>query len=105
MNIVLFIPYGVYISILKDEWNLLKKAVPAFLTGLSYETLRYVFAIGDTDITDLFGNTPGGLLGIALFWILSKVLKDHTIKAVYLPDFIGMVFITGLPGVLFIANL
>lgn len=38
-----------------------------FSVTLLYEVVQYIFAIGASDITDLLGNTLGGVIGIALF--------------------------------------
>lgn len=105
MNVIIFVPYGVYISMLKENWNILKKTAPIFLTSLAYELLQYILSIGASDITDLIGNTLGGISGVVLFWLLSKVLKDNTIKVINILALIGTVFMAGLLGMLVIANL
>ena len=48
--------------------------------SLAYEQIQFIFAIGASDITDLICNTLGGLIGIALVYVLSLVLKDKTNK-------------------------
>jgi glycopeptide antibiotics resistance protein len=105
MNVIIFVPYGVYISMLKENWNILKRTAPIFLTSLAYESLQYILSIGASDITDLIGNTLGGISGVVLFWLLSKVLKDNTIKVINILALIGTVFMAGLLGMLVIANL
>lgn len=64
LNIVAFIPFGVYISMLDRRQNILIKALPIAGVSLLYEIIQYVFRIGASDITDLLGNTLGGILGI-----------------------------------------
>lgn len=105
LNIIAFVPFGVYISMVKESWNWFQKAIPVFLTSFLYETLQYLFAIGASDITDLLGNTLGGLIGILLFWLLSKVLKENTIKIINVLAVIGTILILLLMGVLILANL
>jgi len=105
LNVIVFVPFGVYISMLKENWNILKKTAPFFLTSLAYESLQYILSIGASDITDLIGNTLGGISGVVLFWLLSKVLKDNTIKVINILALIGTVFMVGLLGMLVIANL
>lgn len=104
LNICAFVPFGVYISILKEKWNFFQKLLPIFLISLSYETSQYIFAVGVTDITDLLGNTCGGLIGIVIYWLLSKVLKDNTIKVVNFMAIIGTVFLMALIGILIFFN-
>ena len=45
-----------------------------------YEIIQFIFAIGASDITDLISNTLGGIIGVALVYVLSIVLKDKTHK-------------------------
>lgn len=104
LNIFAFVPFGMYISILKEKWNFLQKTLPIFLISLAYETTQYILAVGVSDITDLMGNTCGGMAGILIYWLLSKLLKDNTIKAVNISAVIGTVFLTALMGVLIIFN-
>ena len=105
LNVIAFVPFGVYISMLKENRNWFQKAIPVFLTSFIYETLQYVFAIGASDITDLLGNTLGGLIGILLFWLLSKILKENTIKIINALAVTGTILMILFMGVLIIANL
>ncbi len=34
MNVIIFLPFGVYISMLKENWNILRKAAPVFFYKL-----------------------------------------------------------------------
>ncbi len=104
-NILVFVPLGVYVSIFKPDWSLLRKALPALIISLLFETLQFVFAIGASDITDLIGNTIGGLLGIAVFFLFKTVFKQKYITII---NSIGLIIeITGVAmiGILIIANL
>ena len=105
LNILAFIPFGIYISILKEEWNFFQKALPVFCVSFTYETLQFIFGIGASDITDLIGNTLGGVIGIVLFRLLSKVMKEYTIKIVNRLAVIGTAGILLLSGVLIFANI
>ncbi len=66
----------------KRRMELYKKVIPIFITSLAFETLQYIFALGASDITDLIGNTLGGIIGIAVFMLLSKIFKNNTIKII-----------------------
>lgn len=105
LNVIAFVPYGVYVSMLKKDWNLFQKAAPVFITSFLYEALQYICAIGASDITDLLGNTMGGLAGIALFWLLSKIMKENTIKIINALAAIGTIFALSFMGILIAANL
>lgn len=105
LNVIAFIPFGVYISMIKENWNFIQKVLPVFFTSFLYETIQYIFAIGASDITDLLGNTLGGLIGIVLFWLLSKILKENTIKVINVLAVTGTVLMILLMGILIFANL
>ena len=35
LNVIAFIPFGIYLSIVKNEWNFFQKVLPIFLVSLS----------------------------------------------------------------------
>ena len=73
-NVIVFIPVGVYFSLLFRNKSFLKVIGSVLSISLAYETIQFIFA------TDLICNTLGGLIGIALVYVLSLVLKDKTNK-------------------------
>lgn len=77
LNVLIFMPFGLYLSMLKPHWPFFKKILPIFLVSFLFESLQYALSIGATDITDLLGNTLGGLLGILLYQLIVWGLKDH----------------------------
>jgi glycopeptide antibiotics resistance protein len=74
-NVLFFVPFGIYISMLKNEWSFVKKALSIFGLTLAYEITQFIFAIGRTDI---ICNSAGGLIGIAVYAMLFKVFKYKT---------------------------
>lgn len=76
LNILIFVPFGIYLSMLKPYWSFIQKIIPIFLVSLSFESLQYIFSIGATDITDLIGNTLGGVIGILFHFLIYKLLKS-----------------------------
>lgn len=105
LNIVVFIPFGLYMSILFEKWGFLKKAVSVLILSLLYEVLQYVFAIGTSDVTDLLGNTVGGIIGIGVCCILRKIFHENTIKVVNILATVGTVAVVPFLGLLVAANL
>ncbi|MFL8709297.1 VanZ family protein [Clostridioides sp. GD02377] len=105
LNVVVFAPFGIYLCMLKGEWGFIKKVVPIFLASLVFETLQYIFAIGASDITDLIGNTLGGIIGIAVFVLLSKIFKGKAIKIINILALIVTVVVILFLGLLIITNL
>lgn len=45
--------------------------------SLLLEVAQYVLAIGRSDITDLITNFMGGLLGLALYGMMARLLKNR----------------------------
>ncbi len=76
-NILIFVPFGLYISMLKDNWSFLKKVIPIFSVSFFYEAMQFILAVGASDITDLIGNTFGGILGIAVYAAVRRLLKTQ----------------------------
>jgi glycopeptide antibiotics resistance protein len=81
-NILLFIPLGIYICMLKSGWPFMKKAFPVIGLSLSFEIIQFIFAIGRSDITDVLGNTLGGIIGIGIYALLFKIFKRRTVKVI-----------------------
>lgn len=81
-NILVFIPLGIYICMLKSNWSFVKKALPIIGLTLAFEVIQFIFAIGRTDITDILGNTLGGIIGIGIYTLLFKIFKNRTIKVI-----------------------
>ncbi len=65
-NVLVFVPLGVYVQIYLPDWPLGRRMLPGLCLSLLFELVQYVFAIGASDITDVIGNTLGGILGVGL---------------------------------------
>ena len=103
-NIIVFIPVGIYVCMLKKDWSILKKISVGFFISLGIEVLQFVLAIGATDITDLIGNTLGGIIGIGVFYLFSKVFKNKTNKIINILASIATILLIGLISILVLAN-
>jgi glycopeptide antibiotics resistance protein len=104
-NLVVFIPFGLFIAMLWENVSFPKKVVPVLLTSLGFEVIQFVLAIGASDITDLLMNTAGGMVGIGLFYILSKLLKDKTVPILNAVCLIGAVSSFFFIGLILFVNL
>lgn len=78
VNILAFIPLGIYICMLKAPWSFVKKIFTIAGLTFAFETIQFIFAIGRADLTDVLGNTLGGVIGIGIYALLSQVLKGKT---------------------------
>ncbi len=105
LNVIAFVPFGVYISMLFMEWGVFKKVFTIFAVSSLYEILQYIFAIGGSDITDLINNTLGGIIGIVIYFIFKKIFKEKTTKILTILAFICTVVTVLFLALLIIANL
>lgn len=78
LNMLVFIPFGVFVSMLAKRKSFFRLVAPIFLTSVLYEGLQYIFALGASDITDVLANTLGGIMGVGLFFAFRRLLKERT---------------------------
>lgn len=104
-NILVFLPFGVLLYALWQRKSFLKMAAPIFFTSLLYEAGQYAFAIGRSDITDLIGNTLGGIIGILISFLLFQLWGEKTRRIINIIAFIGSVLFSLLIALLLLANL
>ena len=105
LNIAVFIPFGTYLSMLDRKMSFIMKVLPVFVVSLMYEVLQYCFAIGASDITDLLGNTLGGIIGIGLFTVCSKILGEKTVRILNILAAVGTVAVVVLLVLLIVVNM
>lgn len=103
-NLIVFIPVGLYLSMLKPEWSFVQKVLPILGLSLFYEVVQYLFAIGASDITDLIANTAGGVVGLLLFSLFQKCLKEKTGKILNLLAVIATILLLGFFLLILVAN-
>ena len=80
VNILAFIPFGIYIGMLEAKWSFAKKVLATVVLALAFEITQFVFAIGRADITDVLSNTLGRIIGIGIYALLLKLMKGRTNK-------------------------
>lgn len=78
MNVIVFIPLGLYLSVLNMPKKIWARVLTGFAVSLIFESVQYIFEIGTTDITDLINNTVGTIIGVLLCYGLRKLLKEKT---------------------------
>lgn len=105
-NIILFVPLGIYISILLDKNKTLKNILIILIVSLVFESCQYIFGIGATDITDIITNTFGGVIGIYVYKMLILLFKggERVKKVIAICSFIMMLIVSLLLIVIIIAN-
>ena len=76
LNVVIFVPLGIYAGILFKRWSFEKKLFFFFLLSLVFEMLEFFFKIGAFDITDIITNTIGGIIGLLMFTAIEKLVNN-----------------------------
>lgn len=106
-NIIIFIPVGIYLSMLKSNLSFVKKALSIAGFSLLLEILQYILAVGATDITDLINNTLGGIIGIGIYAAVDAFVKpkEKANRIFNILAAIGTVCLCALLLLLIVANL
>lgn len=81
-NILVFIPFGVFLVLLSKNRGMSFMGVFALSLGLSLslESLQVVYSIGIFDVDDLILNTFGGVLGYVAIKFYDKVYGKFTVN-------------------------
>lgn len=74
-NLIVFIPVGVYLALLRPK-AFFNNCLVVIGISLLFESVQYLFAIGASDVTDLLMNSAGGILGLVICMLLQLLLKD-----------------------------
>ena len=82
LNIILFMPMGIFLPILYKNYDGIGKiALAAFLISLSIEIVQ-MFGFGKTDINDLITNTAGACLSYGIYRGLCKGIPESVVKQI-----------------------
>gem|GEM_PF-505175 len=76
MNVVIFVPLGIYAGILFKRWSIGKKLFLFFLISLICEVFQFILNVGASDITDIINNTLGGIIGLMIYKGIEKAFKN-----------------------------
>ena len=90
-NIVLFIPFGLYLGLLAPSWRTWKAAGVFAGASLVLEITQHVLSTGSFDITDVIVNTAGGLAGLGLLVLARRTFQARTAAAMTRVCLIGTV--------------
>jgi len=96
-NIVIFIPLGTYLSLLKNDKRVITNLLLIFIVSLFVEIIQGLLGIGASDIDDIILNCLGGLIGILGYKFLLFILRDE--KKVHTA--ITILSAIGLPCILY----
>lgn len=76
-NILVFIPLGAYLTVLRKNKKVLPNLLFVFIVSLSVEIMQGILGIGAADIDDILLNCLGGLAGILGLRFLLLILCDE----------------------------
>jgi len=80
-NVLLFVPFGVYLGLLAPRWSWWRAAALFAASSLGLEVAQYVLAVGSSDVSDVIANTAGGLVGFGLLVVVRRRLGARTTPA------------------------
>ena len=103
-NIIVFIPLGVYVQIFKEDWKKARNCLVVFGISFLFEVVQFIFAIGASDVTDLIGNTLGGIVGILFCIVMKKIAPKKFISTINVLGLVIEIVAIGLLLVLLVAN-
>ena len=98
-NILIFIPAGIYLSLLFKKMPFWGKVALVFAASLTLECSQYILAVGRFDITDLITNTVGGLAGVGIH------IHDKEVTEKILAVLVNIVTVLLIGGILLILSL
>lgn len=76
-NILIFIPYGFFISMASKSRGLIKTFLYSFGLSFCVEVFQLFSRVGSFDVDDILLNTMGGVLGYFLFLICNKIRRKY----------------------------
>lgn len=77
LNVIIFIPLGIYGGVLFRKLSIVRNLLIFFLTSLTFEVLQFALAIGTFDSTDLINNTLGGFLGLLMYLVIERIFQNR----------------------------
>ena len=90
-NILLFVPFGLYLGLLAPTWRWWKPTAAFVVASLVLEATQHLLSTGSFDTTDIIINTVGGLAGVGLLVLARRRLQARTTVVVTRVCLIGTV--------------
>lgn len=78
INLVLFVPFGLFVGAFAPTWSWWKAGVAALAASLVLEAVQHLISTGSFDTTDLIVNTAGALVGWVIFVLVRTVSGGRT---------------------------
>jgi glycopeptide antibiotics resistance protein len=103
---VIFLPLGIYLEILFKKYSTGRKIFFVFLISFICEVSQFILGVGASDTTDIINNMIGGIIGIAIYKVIVKIIKNDVKaqKIINVIATIGTIFMTLLLIIITISN-
>jgi len=102
-NLVLFVPFGLYLGLFAPLWQWWKLASVFAGASLVLEVTQHLISVGSFDITDIIVNTAGGMAGVGLLALARRRFEARTAAVMTRAYLIGTVLSVLAVGI-FIAS-
>ena len=79
-NILIFVPYGFFISMAAVRRGFFKTLFYSFGLSLCVEVVQLFTRVGSFDVDDILLNTIGGVLGYILFVICNVIRRRYHVR-------------------------
>ena len=79
-NILIFMPYGFFISMASRERGFFKTLLYSFGLSLCVEIFQLFSKVGSFDVDDILLNTAGGVLGYLSFVVCNGIRRRHHVR-------------------------
>jgi glycopeptide antibiotics resistance protein len=89
LNVFIFMPFGILVPLLRGKTAPITTTVLAIFSTLTIESLQLILAIGYFTYSDLILNTLGAVLGIIIYSVFVKRMKEEQKKK-------ALIFLNGL---------
>ncbi|MGL6197321.1 MAG: VanZ family protein [Lacrimispora sphenoides] len=76
-NVAIFVPFGIYFPLFKNDKRVMNNLLFIFLVSLLVEIIQGLFGIGASDIDDVILNCLGGWIGILGYKFSLFLLRDE----------------------------
>lgn len=91
VNILLFVPFGIYLGMLAPRLRWWAIAGILIASSLALETTQHLLSVGSFDLTDVIDNTLGGLVGFGALVVARRALGVRAVRLVARICLIGRV--------------
>lgn len=79
-NILIFVPYGFFISVASRARGFFKTLFFSMGLSLCVEIIQLFTRVGSFDVDDILLNTIGGVFGYIIFLICNGIRRKHDVR-------------------------